>query len=126
MRLAPKLLWIDSSAALLAGGLVLALSGWLSELHALPRGLLVFTGGVNLLYGSYSFSLAVRARRPRPLITVLVVANLSWAAVCLGLAATFAGSASVFGMAHLLGEGAFVAGLASMEWRWREELLRAA
>ena len=85
MRLAPKLLWIDSSAALLAGGLVLALSGWLSKLHALPGGLLVLTGGVNLLYGSYSFSLAVRAQRPRVLITVLVVANLSWAAVCLGL-----------------------------------------
>lgn len=126
MRIVPKLLWIDSSAALLAGALVLTLSGWLSELHGLPRGLLVFTGGVNLLYGTYSFSLAVRAERPRALITVLVAANFSWAAVCLGLAATFAGSASLFGMAHLLGEGAFVAGLAALEWRWREQLLRAA
>jgi len=36
-----------------------------------------------------------------------------------------AGGASVFGLAHLLGEGAFVGALATLEWRERERLLRA-
>lgn len=121
-----NLLWVDCTAGALAGAAVLVLSGWLSTLHALPRELLLFTGAVNLLYACYSFSLARRPRRPRALILLLVFANLGWAAVCLGLAATFAGSASAFGMVHLVGEALFVGGLAALEWRWREQLLTAA
>lgn len=118
-----NLLWIDCIAGALAGVLVLMFSGWLSSLHALPRELLLLNGAVNLLYASYSFSLAVRATRPRSLIKVLVFANLSWALVCLCLAAVFAGSAAVFGIGHLVGEAIFVGGLAGLEWRWRDQLL---
>lgn len=125
MSAVKNLLWIDCTAAALAGTAVLLLSGWLSELHALPRGLLLFTGAVNLLYATFSFTLATRARRPRALITLLVVANLSWAVVCLGLAAAFAGTATLFGLGHLVGEALFVGGLAALEWRWREELVVA-
>jgi hypothetical protein len=59
---------VDCTAAALAGAAVLAFSGWLSRLYALPRDLLLLIGAVNLLYGCYSFSLAVRPRRPRHLI----------------------------------------------------------
>jgi hypothetical protein len=121
-----NLLWIDCIAGALAGVLVLMWSGWLSNLHALPREMLLLNGGANLLYASFSFSLAVRARRPRTLINVLVLANLSWALVCLCLAVTFAGSATVFGIAHLVGEAIFVGGLAGLEWRWRDQLLARA
>lgn len=39
---------------------------------------------------------------------------------------TFAGSASPFGLGHLVGEAIFVGGLAGLvEWRWREQLLTA-
>jgi hypothetical protein len=37
-----------------------------------------------------------------------------------------AGTASAFGLAHLVGEGLFVGGLAVLEWRRRERLLTAA
>ncbi len=121
-----NLLWVDCIAAALAGVTVLLLSGWLSSLHALPRGLLLFIGAVNLLYASYSFSLAARSRRPRSWINLLVFANLAWTVVCLGLAVVFAGSATPFGIGHLVGEAIFVGGLASLEWRWREQLLTAA
>ena len=120
-----NLLWIDSGAAALAGSLCLLLSERLSVLHALPQELLQLIGVVNLLYAAYSFSLAIRARRPRWLITLLVLANSAWALVCLGMAASFAGTASVFGIAQLLGEAVFVAGLAGLEWKWRGRLLRA-
>jgi hypothetical protein len=126
MHAMKNLLWVDCVAGALAGVLVLMFSGWLSGLHALPRELLLLNGAVNLLYASCSFSLAVRARRPRSLITLLVFANLSWAVVCLCLAAVFAGSATVFGIGHLVGEAIFVGGLAGLEWRWRDQLLTRA
>ena len=121
-----RLLWVDASAAALAGAVVLSLGGWLSGVHGLPRGLLAVVGGVNLAYAAFSFSLAVRARRPESLIRLLVAANAAWAVACVGLAAAFAASATPFGLTHLVGEGAFVACLAALEWRWRDALLTAA
>ena len=110
---------MDCTAGALVGVTVLALSGWLSHLEGLPRAVLLFTGVVNLLYAAYSFSLAVRAERPMPLIKLLVAANLAWVPVCLGLAAAFAGSATPFGFIHLVGEALFVGGLGLLEWRHR-------
>ena len=126
MHVMRNLLWIDCTAGALAGVAVLMLSGWLSHLHALPRELLLLIGAVNVLYACYSFTLATQTRRPKPLINLLVFANVAWTAVCLGLAVTFAGSATLFGMGHLVGEAVFVGGLAGLEWRWRKQLLRAA
>ena len=120
-----SLLRIDSTAGLVAGALVLLLSPWLSRLYALPSGFLVFTGVANLAYGSFSGSLARRAARPRTLITALVVANAAWAVFCVVVAFNVVGSASVFGLAQLIGESLFVGGLAMLEWRYRELLLVA-
>lgn len=120
------LLWVDCCAGLLAGTLVLALSGWLSRLYDLPRGLLVGIALANLAYGTFSFTLARRARRPHALIVVLAAANATWAALCIVAAVHFAGTASVFGMAQLVGEGLLVGGLAALEWRARDRLVVAA
>ena len=120
-----KLLWIDGLAGLTVGAVVLAASGWLSERYGLPRSLLLFTGVANVAYGSYSTSLARRSVRPRRLIWFLIFANLAWAVVCFILAIVYRETATFFGLAHLVGEGLFVGGLACLEWRWRE-LLRTA
>ena len=120
-----RLLWVDCTAGALVGVAVLALNEWLSHLFALPREVLFFTGAANLLYASFSFSLAVRAVRPMSLIKLLVFANLSWTIVCFGLAVLFWEQASVFGLAHLMGEGVFVGGLAGLEWSQRNRLLTA-
>ena len=120
------LLWIDCTAGALAGTLVLALSGWLAQLEGLPRGVLIFTGATNLVFASYSCSLAVRRIRPLPLVTLLVAANLAWVPVCVALAVTFRDVATPFGFAHLLGEALFVGGLALLEWRHRALLITAA
>jgi hypothetical protein len=117
---------VDCTAGALVGAAVLALSGPLSDLYGLPRGVLLFTGVANLLYAAYSFSLAVRARRPMWRVKLLVAANGAWVPVCLGLAVALWGRATPFGMAHLIGEAAFVGGLAALEWRWRHRLLVAA
>jgi len=124
-RILSNLLWLDCGAAALVGTGVLLLSGPLSTLEGLPRELLLFTGVINLIYGSYSFSLAVRSERPARLIKLLVLANLAWVPVCFALAVAFADDATPFGFAHLIGEGIFVGLLAIVEWRNRELLLTA-
>lgn len=122
MSAARHLLWVDCTAAALAGASVLALNGWLSGLTGLPRELLLVVGVVNLLYAAFSFSLARRPTRPPHLIRVLVAANLAWAAACVVAAAYFLGTATVFGVGQLAGEGVFVAALAGAEWRFRDRL----
>ena len=124
-RPARDLLHFDSAAGLAAGAFALALSGPLSALYALPRPLLLGMGAANLAYGTFSGTLARRARRPRALVHLLVAANAAWAALCWAAAVALAGRASAFGLAQLGGEGAFVGGLALLEWRRRERLLRA-
>jgi hypothetical protein len=125
LNLPKHLLWIDCIGAAVVGVAVLLLSGWLSELEGLPRNVILFTGIVNLLYGSFSFSLAIRARRPMRLINALVWANLAWMPVCVGLVVAYWPTITVFGMMHLLGEGAYVGGLALLEWRYRDLLVTA-
>ena len=122
----PKLLWIDCLGGLIAGAIVLALAGWLAPLEGLPREVLVFTGAMNLLYGSYSLSLVLRQRRSRAAVYALIAANAVWLPVCLILAAVFWETATVFGLLHLMGEGVYVGGLAAVEWRQRERLVTAA
>lgn len=119
------LLWIDCGAAVAAGVGTLAISGSLARLEGLPRSVLVFVGVANLVYGAFSFSLAVRARRPMALITFLVVANAAWVPVCLGLVAAHAAVATPFAYVHLVGEAGFVGGLAVLEWRSRSLLSTA-
>ena len=120
-----RLLWIDCTAAAVAGVIVLLIHGWLSGWYGLPQELLIFIGAANVIYASYSGSLAVRARRPKHLILILVAANLLWSMVFVMIALTYKDTATLLGLAHLLGEALFVGGLAVLEWRWRELLLAA-
>jgi hypothetical protein len=110
----------------MAGVAVLLTSGWLSDLYALPRQLVIGMGVANISYGSYSLSLVMRRRRPRYLIVCLVMANAAWAVFCLSAAIVFAGTASVFGLVHLYGEALFVASLAAAEWQRRHTLSTSA
>ena len=120
-----RLLWIDCTAGAAVGVAVLALAGWLSALYGLPRPLVVLMGVANLAYASFSFSLAVRRRRPRVLLLALVGANVAWGLLCVRWAVLHAATATPLGMATLLGEGLFVAGLGLLEWRCRDALLDA-
>lgn len=123
MRIIRSLLWIDCIAGALAGVLVLLFSEWLSRLYSLPPEILYFMGLVNLLYATYSLSLAKRCARPKALILLLAAANGVWALACLGLATHFFETTIFLGFGLLVGEAIFVGGLASLEWQWRDQLL---
>lgn len=125
MALSKRLLWVDCTAALVAGVAVLLLNRQLNTLYALPSNLLYLNGIANLAYASYSFSLAIRARRPMPLIYLLVALNTAWVILCLILAVAFWTTATPFGILHLVGEAVFVGGLAILEWNRRQQLLTA-
>lgn len=122
MRLVGRLLWIDCIAAALAGTVVLAFVDALAEAYAMPSSWLRTIGAINLLYACLSGTLAIRRRRPMSWIVLLCIANGAWSMACVGIAVTAAGTATPFGMAHLLGEGLFVGSLAALEWRWRDRL----
>lgn len=116
------LLWVDCVAGAVVGVLVLVFARPLSHWEGLPLSVLTFTGAANLLYAAYSFSLAMRRERSIRLIQILVLANLAWAPVCLGLLMRHSDSATAFGLLHLAGEAVFVGGLAIIEWKNRDLL----
>lgn len=120
-RRARAILWLDGGPAAVAGALVLALHDPLARLHAFSTELVLFVGAVNLAYACYSGSLAVLASRGRTpsrrAIDILVVANAAWVVVCAAILTATAGSASVFGVAHVGLEGLFVGSLAVAEYR---------
>ena len=122
MNVRRNLLWVDCSAGLIIGALVLSLDDLLSRWYGLPRGLIFFLGVANVAYGLFSLSLAVRRKRPMSLIRLLVTGNLAWAVVCTGLVLAYLDTASPVGLALLLGEGLFVGGLGVLEWRSRRLL----
>lgn len=122
IRLTRHLLWIDCIAATLAGVLVLSLTDAIVRLYAMPADWLRLIGLVNLLYACLSGTLALRRRRPLSLVVMLSFANGAWSMICVGIAVAMAGTATSFGMAHLLGEAVFVGSLAMLEWRWRHLL----
>ena len=97
----------------------------LKVLYGLSSHVLFLIGIVNLAYASYSFSLAIRSRRPKLLIHLLVALNAAWATACLILAMVFWTTATPFGILHLVGEAVFVGGLAILEWSHRRQLLTA-
>ncbi len=108
----------DWMAGAVAGTLVLALHGWLARLYALPQALLLLIGLANLGYACLSFTLWRLGRGGRvPLLRPMAAANMAWALLCLAWAARWAGEASVFGMAQLVGEAVFVGVLGGLEWR---------
>ena len=126
MRRLGKLLWVDSLAGLSVGIGMLALSRWLNPLYDLPGNLYVVIALANAGYGLYSLSLVLRKRRARAGIVGLVVANATWAVLCGAGALALWGTASAFGLAHILAEGVFVGGLAALEWTQRDRLLSAS
>lgn len=120
-----RLLWTDGSAGALVGLILLIGGPWLTPWYQLPRQLVLSMGVCNLGYGLYSLSLARRARRPRALILLLIVANASWAVLCIRWTILYVDQASFWGLAHTAGEALFVGGLAGLEWRHRDLLLEA-
>lgn len=117
-----NLLWLDGGAGLAVGALGLLLNRFLADLYKLPDSLLFAMSAANLLYASYSLTLASRKRRPMPMILILIAANAAWGCFCVYLLFRHWPAPSAFGVAQLALEAIFVAGLAALEWHYRHSL----
>ena len=117
-----NLLWLDCTAGALVGVVVLILDDWLSRWYQLPVRLIFFMGMMNLVYASYSFSLALRSKRPMRLIKILVFANLTWSLLLLVWVILFQATATWLGLLYLSLEAIFVTMLAFFQWRSRKLL----
>jgi hypothetical protein len=126
-RRALGLLSVDGGAGLAVGLMLLSLRPWVAPFFGMPLGWVTAIGLANLIYGSYSATLAWRAWRgvwpPRVAIDVLATANAAWTVVCAGLLVSFHAQFGFFGLAHITLEGAFVGALAVAEWRWVRPLV---
>lgn len=120
-----RILWIDGLSGLFAGILLLLTLNWLAEWYKIPKNTLFFFAAVNFAYATYSLSIARLKKRPKILITILVLANLTWAVHCLWLAINFRETITLFGLIHLIVDTIYVGGLAYLEWRWRAALQTA-
>lgn len=121
MKIANHILWIDCTAAAFAGLIVLLAAQWLSQLYHLPKGVIVSVGCVNLLYASYSFTLANYKKCSLFLIHILVIANSIWVLVCLLMLWIFWQEMTIFAVIHIAGEAIFVGTLARLEYQWRHQ-----
>jgi len=117
------ILWLDGLAGLIVGSLVLALHRPLAPLYGLPPTVVASLGAVNLAYSSLGLGLVRMRRRPRVLVGALIAANYAWTLACAALVFTLATRATVFGLGHLVAEGAFCAALATVEWRRLDALV---
>lgn len=113
-RNARAILWLDAGSALGAGATVIALHGWLARLHVVAPEVVLAIGIASVVYGTYTGALAilatVRRRLPaRRAIELLVVANVVWSCVCIGLLATVGRPPSALYRLHVGLEGAYVA-----------------
>lgn len=117
-----RILWVDCIGAFLTGLLLLLFNGWLSSLYGLSPNLVIAHAFVHLIYGAYSFSLAVRKQRPMTMLLVLIFANGGWACLCFVFAAALIGNATALAIAAFVVEGLYVGGLGLVEWHRRELL----
>jgi len=117
-----KILWVDCIGGLVVGVIVIFACRLISRLDSLPLWIIVSFGIANLVYGSCSLFVTTRKPRPMRLIKILAIANMVWLVICIAIVASHWQQVSLFGVFHKLGEGAYVAILGVIEWKWREEL----
>ena len=111
------LLWIDTTAAALAGMGTLLLRHILSDLFQLPVDVLTAQAVITLLYSLYSFALARQKGFSKRKIKVLALGNITYSFSALGLIVMYASSLTPIGIAYLFGEFLFVCGLGLVEIR---------
>ena len=114
-----SILWLDGGGGFLVGVLMLALSTWLLPLFRLPEPVYFTITAANLAYGVFGLFLASRRSRSQRMVAALAIANAAWGVFCVVALILLAGRASLFGLAHIASEGAFVFWLARVEWRNR-------
>ncbi|MBE7439616.1 MAG: hypothetical protein HS115_14260 [Spirochaetales bacterium] len=111
-----RILWVDGSAGLVAGIVLLAFHPFWAELTGLPRWLLVFQGCANFVYAAFAYFLAARRGQPRIGLFVLVGGNLAYALLAAVFLIVFFPVCTAWGVLLFTAEVLVVGGLGILEW----------
>ncbi|MET0311994.1 MAG: hypothetical protein ABW051_08090, partial [Burkholderiaceae bacterium] len=106
----------DSISCLGSGALQVAFTGAMASLLGLPAQLLMASGVFLLAYGAFVGWLSTRRPAPRPIIWLLVVGNLGWAAGCLLLLVSGYVAPTALGVAWVVIQELTVSVLAQLQW----------
>jgi len=117
-----NILWIDCLGGLVVGIVVLLLYKLISSWDGLPVVIVIAMGLANVVYGAYSLYVTTRNQRSVLLVNILAIANMAWLFFCVLIVCLHWEQITLFGIAHVIGEGIYVAGLGITEWIWRSEL----
>ena len=100
---------------------MIVLSPILTPWYGWSANFTLYIGLVNIGYGCYSGFLTLRLKRKERLtrgtVILLIIANSVWLGQCLTQTWWLYGNVSYLGLAHLMGEGLYVGGLAYLEAR---------
>lgn len=121
-----NILHLDGASGLTVGTLILLLLEWVGRLYNLPVQTILFIAIANVCYGLYALSLAFSSNRSLILVSLLALANATWAIVCFAIVLIYLESVSIIGLTFLCLEGVFVFILALLEWQNKFELSTVA
>jgi len=122
VKASDRILWVDCLGGLAVGLIVFVFCRLISEWQNLPLKVVLLMGAANLIYGCYSLYVTTRKQRPSGLVKLLSIANMVWLLVCSAIVVMYWSQISLFGMANVIGEGIYVAGLGFVEWKMKESL----
>lgn len=115
-----RLLWFDAIAAASAGWLLLLSREWCAGAFGFPVELVVFIAAANLVYGSYSGTLATATALglapPRRALLLLIAANALWVPLCVVIATRAWERGTALGLSYVALEACFVGALALLEY----------
>jgi hypothetical protein len=109
-------LLLDAVASGATALLVLAATGILAELLALPAVLLRGAGLVLIPYVAFVGYLGMRDRAPRVAVWIVIVANVAWAAASLLLLVSGWVAPSALGYAFVIGQALVVAAFGELQY----------
>jgi len=89
----------------------------LSNLFRLQEEILIIQAIITLVYASYSTTLAKNKIYPKKLIRILVIANFTYVAFCLGLFINTFATTTGWGKRYFIAEATFISALAILECR---------
>ena len=100
-----NILWLYCLGGLSVGAILLVLHQQIARWDGLPSHLVLVLAVANLTYGSFSLLVTLRRQRSGNLVPVLAIANMLWFFVCGAIVIYYWPDISLFGIAHVLGEG---------------------
>lgn len=109
-------LWADAISCLACGILQVTLTSTLNSYFGLSQALLIGTGVFLLLYGAVVAFLATRARVANLIVGLLIVSNIAWGVLAVGILLEGDGQITLLGQSYIVVQTLTVLVLAQLQY----------